>query len=218
MKNTFNYRKITELVADKLSPAEAYTYLCLASKSDYNTMVSSINQDTLAMIVDGTKDAEDEKKVSNRVRTIQNHLAKFAEHRLIETWTQQRRGPRGAYRFNTYHLTDEHYCLIDMKLIDEPISKELKGFLVMLKLRCFNGTNTCQYSYQQLADTLTISKSTVGRYMKEAMTLGYVKKDSKGIHLTRKDIFYITSETMLAFMKRVYPEVLTDEDLYYSKI
>lgn len=48
-----NYRKITQLVADKLTPAEAYTFFCLASMSDFNTYESSVNQDTLTKIVLG---------------------------------------------------------------------------------------------------------------------------------------------------------------------
>jgi predicted HTH transcriptional regulator len=35
-----NYRKIPQLVADELRPLEAYLYLLLASKSDYNTLES----------------------------------------------------------------------------------------------------------------------------------------------------------------------------------
>lgn len=49
--------------------------------------------------------------------------------------------------------------------------------------------------------------------MKEAIDNGYVKKDEKGIHLLNSDIFIITSESQLAIMKNIYPEIITDEDL-----
>ena len=49
--------------------------------------------------------------------------------------------------------------------------------------------------------------------MKEAIERGYAKRDKKGIHLLREDIFLITSESQLAIIKNLYPEIITDEDL-----
>ena len=49
--------------------------------------------------------------------------------------------------------------------------------------------------------------------MKQAIDNGYVKKNKKGIHLLDNEMFLITSESTLAIMKNVYPEILTDEDL-----
>ena len=57
-----NYRKIPQLVADELRPLEAYLYLLLASKSDYNTLESKVNQSTLA------------EQSNLDVKTIRNHL------------------------------------------------------------------------------------------------------------------------------------------------
>ena len=49
--------------------------------------------------------------------------------------------------------------------------------------------------------------------MKEAINNGYVKKDEKGIHLLNDKMFIITSESVLAKTKYLYPEIITDEDL-----
>lgn len=89
----------------------------------------------------------------------------------------------------------------------------MKGFLILLKCLCLNGTNTILYSQNRLAEELNLSTGTISRYMKEAKEKGYVKKDKKGIHLLNKDIFIITSESQLAIIKNVYPEIITDEDL-----
>ena len=102
---------------------------------------------------------------------------------------------------------------ITNKLYNEPISKELKGFLVLLKCKCLNGTNTTLYSQNKLAEELGLSKGTISRYMNEAIERGYAKRDKKGIHLLREDIFLITSESQLAIIKNLYPEIITDEDL-----
>ena len=69
-----NYRKITQLVADKLSPAEAYTFMCLASKSDYATLESSVNQDTLTKIVDGIFPSLTKLNYSHEVQIALSHI------------------------------------------------------------------------------------------------------------------------------------------------
>jgi len=60
-----NYRKIPQIVADKLKPLEAYIYLVLASKSDYETNESNVNEDTIAEIA------------KLRRETISQYICKF---------------------------------------------------------------------------------------------------------------------------------------------
>ena len=76
-----------------------------------------------------------------------------------------------------------------------------------------NGTNTTLYSQNRLAEELGLAKGTVSKYINEAIERGYAKRDKKGIHLLREDIFLITSESQLAIIKNLYPEIITDEDL-----
>ena len=66
-----NYRKIPQLVADELKPLEAYTYLLLASKSDYITLESKVNQSTLA------------EQSNLNIKTIRNHLNKMESKGII---------------------------------------------------------------------------------------------------------------------------------------
>ena len=74
-------------------------------------------------------------------------------------------------------------------LVLATVSKQLKGFLILLKCKCLSGTNTTLYSQNKLAKELKIGKSTISDYMKEAVNKGYISKDKKGIHLLREDIF-----------------------------
>jgi DNA-binding MarR family transcriptional regulator len=201
-----NYRKIAQAVADKLRPIEAYVYLALASKSDYETEESNVNEDTLAELT------------GLRRETISIYITKFDKERIIKKITECRKGDSGAFKFNHYYLYTDNYSLISMDLLKEPIRRELIGFLVQLKLRCYNFTNLCQYSIRELADTFVYERSTVQRYLKEAEELGYIKRDKDGIHLLNKKLFFIDEKSVYELVREFYPEVLTDVEIANHKI
>ena len=201
------YRKITETIAGKLKPKEAYLFYCLALKADYKTDLSHIKQDTLADFY-GIKKTDQ----------IREWLYKFEQLGLVKIDKTDAKGIFGTFNRCHYQLNTEHYVLITDKLYSENISNELKGFLILLKCKCLNGTNTTLYSQNQLAEELNISKGSISNYMKSAIDNGYIKKDKKGIHLLREDIFKITKETEIGIMKCVYPNIITDEDIANGRI
>lgn len=197
-----SYRKITSNIAGNLDLLETYLFYCLALCSDCYTMKSHIKQENLANFY-GIKKTDQ----------IREWLHKFESLGLIKIDKTDVCGQYGKFNRCSYQLNTEHYVFITNKLYDEPISRELKGFLILLKCKCLNGTNTTLYNQSQLAEELKLSNATISKYMKEAKEKGYVKKDKKGIHLLREDIFLITSESLLAKIKNIYPEIVTDEDL-----
>ena len=203
---SMNYRKIPQAVADKLRPIEAYTYLALASKSDYETNESNVNEETLAELTGLSRER------------ISIFISKFHNERIIKRITERRKGKSGAFLFNHYYLYTDNYSLISVDLLKEPIRKELIGFLVQLKLRCYNFTNLCQYSVRDLAKTLVYTKSTVDRYLLEAEKFGYIKRDKVGIHLLNEDLFIVGEKSVYELVREFYPEVLTDEDIANHKI
>ena len=186
-----NYRKIPQIVADKLKPLEAYIYLVLASKSDYETNESNVNEDTLAELAGLSRE------------TISKHICDFDKKGIIKKITERRKGDSGAFLFNHYYLYTDNYSLISINLLKEPIRRELIGFLVQLKLRCYNFTNLCQYSVRELADTFVYSKSTVDRYLIEAESLGYIKRDKKGIKLLNTNLFIIDEKTEYELVRKL---------------
>ena len=196
------YRKITSNIAGKLNLLETYLFYCLALCSDCYTLESHIKQENLANFY-GIKKTDQ----------IREWLHKFESLGLIKIDKSDIYGQYGKFNRCSYLLNTEHYVLITNKLYDEPISRELKGFLILLKCKCLNGTNTTLYNQTQLAKEFNLSVGTISKYINEAIDNGYIKKDKKGIHLLREDIFIITSESQLAIMKNVYPEIITDEDL-----
>ena len=185
------YRKITELLAGRLKPKEAYLFYCLALKSDFLTNESYITQDSLAKFY-GIKDVDQ----------IREWLYKFQSKGLLTIVKSKVKGQYGTFQKCKYILNVEHYNLISDLLKEEPISSQLKGFLILLKCKCLNGTNTTLYSQNQLANELKIGKSTISNYLSEAESKSYICRDHKGIHLLRNDIFLIPNAPQHDFRKR----------------
>lgn len=188
------YRKITELLAGRLKPKEAYLFYCLALKSDFITNESYITQDSLAKFY-GIKDVDQ----------IREWLYKFQSKGLLTIVKSKVKGQYGTFQKCKYLLNAEHYIMISDVLKEEPISSQLKGFLILLKCKCLNGTNTTKYSQNQLAKEFGISVGAISQYMKEAIDNAYVSKDEKGIHLLREDIF-IKAKAEFRKVKPVNPK------------
>ena len=178
-------------MAGKLTAKEAFLFYCLALKSDFYTYESHIEQESLAKDY-GIEDTDQ----------ISDWLYKFQSCGLLTVAKTNIKGQYGRFQKNRYLLNTENYVFISEVLKDEPISKQLKGFLILLKCKCLNGTNTTKYSQNQLAEELGIGKSTISNYMKEAIANGYISKDKNGIHLLREDIFYIAKMPKFNFRKK----------------
>ena len=185
-------------MAGKLNPKEAYLFYCLAFKANLKTYESNIKQLTLANEY-GIKDTDQ----------ISDWLYKFQSKRLLTIVKVKVKGKYGQFKKCRYFLNTENYVLISEILKDEPISRQLKGFLILLKCKCLNGTNTTLYSQNKLANELGISKGTISNYMQEAIDNGYISKDKKGIHLIRKDIF-LKTETLFPIIKNKKSTELID--------
>ena len=178
-------------MAGKLKPKEAYLFYCLALKSDFITYESNIEQESLTKEY-GIEDTDQ----------ISDWLYKFQSYGLLRIIKLNIKGQYGKFQKCRYLLNTDNYVFISDLLKDEPISRQLKGFLILLKCKCLSGTNTTLYSQNKLAKELGIGKSTISNYMKEAEEKGYITKDEKGIHLTRKDIFYLVNVPKPDFRKK----------------
>ena len=185
------YRRITEKMVGRLKPKHAYLFYCLALKADLKTYESRIKQTTLANEY-GIKDTDQ----------IRDWLYKFQAQGLVRIVKLNIKGQYGKFQRCRYFLNTDNYVMVSEILKDEPISTQLKGFLILLKCRCLNGTNTTLYSQNKLAEEMKIGKSTISNYMKEAIDKGYITKDEKGIHLIREDIFYMANMPKPDFRKK----------------
>ena len=185
------YIRITENIAGKLNAKEAYLFYCLSLYADLYTHESDIKQETLAKEY-GIKDTDQ----------ISDWLYHFQSCKLLTVIKTNIKGQHGPFQRCRYQLVTEHYVRISSLLQDEPISRQLKGFLILLKCLCLNGTNTTLYSQGQLANELKMGKSTISKYISEAIDKAYISKDKKGIHLLRDDIFFVAKAPQPEFRKR----------------
>ena len=190
-------------MAGKLKPKEAYLFYCLAMKSDFRTNLSNIKQKSLAEYY-GIKDTDQ----------ISDWLYKFQSCGLLRIIKFNTKGQYGKFQRCKYQLNTDNYVFISEILHDEPISNQLKGFLILLKCKCLNGTNTTKYSQNQLAKELGLSTGTISNYMKQAIANGYISKDENGIHLLREDIFHIAKMPKSNFRKKKIKSEKPTEILY----
>lgn len=195
-----NYRKITENIRQKLKPKEAYTFLGLAFKSDYESYKSSVNEQTLADFLKIPRDR------------VVDHIDKFTQTGLLDK--DQKR--YGLTKKNYYKVSTDHYFLVTDKIFSLDISGDDIGFLLILKACCINNTNLCKWSINQLVENVAISKPTVIKYLKRLEDKGIIRRKDGKIKIIKEGIFVETQPTDIAVMRNYYPEAL-DEDDFDSK-
>lgn len=195
-----NYRKITENIRQKLKPKEAYTFLGLVFKSDYESYKSSVNEQTVADFLKIPRD-----------RVI-DHIEKFTQTGLVDK--DQKR--YGLTKKNYYQVSTDHYFLVTDKIFSLDITGDDIGFLLILKACCINNTNLCKWSVNQLVENVAISKPTVIKYLKRLADNGIIRRKEGEIRIIKEGIFVETQPTDIAVMRNYYPEAL-DEDDFDSK-
>jgi len=191
-----NYRKITDTIRQKLKPKEAYTFLGLVFKSDYESYESSVNEETLADFLKIPRD-----------RVI-DHIEKFTDTDLIYKEQKQ----YGFRKKNYYKVNTDHYFLVTDKIFSLDITGDDIGFLLILKACCINNTNLCKWSINQLVENVAISKPTVLKYLKRLEDKDIISRKDGKIKIIKEGIFVETQPTDIAVMRNFYPEALDEDD------
>lgn len=191
-----NYRKITENIRQKLKPKEAYTFLGLVFKSDYESYESSVNEQTIAEFLKIPRDR------------VVDHINKFTKSDLIH----KEQKVYGLRKKNYYKISTDHYFLVTDKIFSLDISGDDIGFLLILKACCINNTNLCKWSINQLVENVAISKPTVIKYLKRLEDKGIIRRKDGKIKIIKEGIFVETQPTDIAVMRNYYPEALDEDD------
>lgn len=198
-----DFRRINQNV-NRLSAIDTYRYFYLVVKADWITQETHIKQSTLA-------EAWNLKKSSAVIK-------RFEDAKLLTKEPEHIRGQYGTFSRNTYYIVIGKWVGISVALLNEPISDELKGFLILLKSLCINYTNRCLYTIpDELSDwMIRLKTEDIERLLNEAEQAGYIKGESeKGkrfITLTRDDLFAVWEENEGQKLYRLYPHPFTQEE------
>ena len=193
--------RMTDKIKDKLSVYDTYAYYCLALCTDFNKMVSNATQETLARYYFHLN--KDEPVKDSQCKEIKKHLDILETNKFIKVDKIRIKGEYGYFNKNKYKLTNEHFFAVSNKLYDEPISKELKGFLILLKSIAINTTNKVQYSLSEMELVLKYSRRQISKYIKELKDRGYIKQETKGISIIREELFPVFGTKIDMYMKRI---------------
>ena len=176
--------RLTDKISNKITVYETYLYYCLALCTDFNTMESNVKQETLA------KFYYEKEYISNiYIDEVRKYLHILESNRFITIEKSKIKGKFGIFEKCKYKLSNEHFFMVSNQLYNEPIKKELKGFLILLKSICLNGTNLISYTLDELSKKLKYSRRQISTYISELKKLGYLKAEKKGISIIREDLF-----------------------------
>lgn len=170
-----NYRLIDRNVLGKLTANEMHTYFCLLAKSDFNTGISHIKQDNLCEVAQIKK-----------LDTLQAHLNKFYEQKLVSKTEQGHFGEKGYFKTNTYYIPipKKNWIRVKIDLIDKDnIPPKMKGFLLLLMCLTVNNTNFIGYNRTQITRFINMDAKTVRSYFKSAIEKGWVIENDKGFEI-----------------------------------
>ena len=193
-----NYTTLSKEIGACLNPLQAYIYLGLCLHTDFKNDISNINQDTLA------------KFLQCDVGTIQRALRVFQENNLL-TIHQDRYGWREK---NRYKLIRTNWFGVKRKILEENITREQIGFLLLLKSLCYSHCSYTDYYGRDLQKMMVLKQSMIDNYLRALEAKQYIKRDRKKKRITilRNDFFLTTKESEKEKMMKLCPEVMGDND------
>ena len=198
-----NFRRINQNI-NRLNAIDTYRYFYLTVNANWVTHETHIKQSTLAE--------------AWNLKSSSAVIKRFEQAKLLTKGIEQIRGQYGTFPRNTYHIIIGKWVGISKKLLNEPISDELKGFLILLKSFCINYTNRCLYTTpEELVDwMLKLKEEDIKRLLDEAEQAGYIRgdieKDKRFITLTRDDLFAVWEESEGQKLYRLYPNPYSQEE------
>lgn len=193
-----DYTTLSKEIGVCLNPLQAYIYLGLCLHTDFKSDISNINQDTLA------------KFLKCDVGTVQRALQMFKENHLLAI----HRDRYGWREKNRYKLIRTNWFGVKRKILEENITREQIGFLLLLKSLCYSHCNYTDYYGRNLQEMMVLKQSMIDNYLRTLEAKQYIKRDRKKKRITilRNDFFLTTKESEKEKMMKLCPEVMGDND------
>lgn len=193
-----DYTTLSKEIGTCLNPLQAYIYLGLCLHTDFKSDISNVNQDTLANFL------------KCDVSTVQRALQVFQERNLLAI----HRDKYGWREKNRYRLSRSNWFGVYKKILEEDITREQMGFLLLLKSLCYSHCNYTDYYGRDLQRKMVLKQSMIDNYLRALETKQYVKRDRKKKRITilRNDLFLKTEESDKEKIMKICPEAMGDDD------
>lgn len=180
-----NYYRVFPISFGKeFSNKEAYIYLLLLFKSDYNTGESNVLLETLSE--EAGYDAD----------TISSYLHKAKGYvDITKQYIKDANGQPKTKNFYKVHIPFKNFIMVSRSFLDLHFDNltlkeetDIKGFILLIKCICLNNCNLTFYSLREMAKHLKISYSTIQKNMKKCIELKLIEPH-KGCYRITLDCF-----------------------------
>lgn len=210
VSETKGFRLFPINIAKHLNNKEAYTYLVLLFKSDFETGESNVLLETLS------------KETGYMSETVSNYLHKAEECKFVKITPHHGTKVNGSPKTKNYYKVvkpTKDFIIVNREFLDlhfESLSlkeeTDLKGFILLVKCLCLNNCNLTYYSLREMDKYLKISYSTIQSLMKKCRELNLIVYDDKECYIIILDCFdlgntgYFSKDTPANY-KDIYNEI-----------
>ena len=153
-----------------------YTWICLHFKADYRTCQSEITLEGLSKVT-GIKDRD----------MLSRHTKRLAEHNLL----RKKYWYANEHKRVRYHLKNpsQDWIRVNSSILEDALlTSSAKALLVLLKMQCFNNTNTTHHSKSELSKLCGIDPKTFRKHLKELEDQKHIIVHEDGIEIASPHI------------------------------
>ena len=156
-------------------PVDIYVWATIKCCSNHKTNISHVTEEKLSLLT-----GLDERTIRRSIKRL-----KDAGYLTVQT-TIKEDADRGFIKRNSYFIkpTIKDYFFLDNSFFKRNYPAKIAGFLLLLKAICLNNTDTVQWSNNQIAKSIGLSRNTITALIKECQQLGLIKSISNGYELT----------------------------------
>ena len=154
---------------------DIYVWAIIKCCSDHKTNISHVTEEKLSLLT-----GLDERTIRRIIKRL-----KDAGYLIVQT-TVKEDADRGFIKRNSYFIKPviKDYFFLDNSFFKRNYPAKIAGFLLLLKAICLNNTDTIQWSKNQIAQALGLSRNTVSALLEECRQTGLIKPQAKGYELT----------------------------------
>ena len=176
MENLDNkdYRIFPINAAKVLSNKEAYIYLALLFKSDFQTGESNVLLETLS------------KETGYDTDTVSSYLHKAKDKGFVDIarmWVNAENVAKPKTKnFYKIQIPTYNFVMVSRSFLDWHIDgmtlkeeTDIKGFILLIKSICLNNCNVTFYSLREMAELLNLCYSTLQKLMTRCRELGIIE-------------------------------------------